>query len=80
MAADRVCPWCDLGHKGDVRSAAEKGHLLAALPWHAHKDGCVVNAIVRMQGSAEQAETWFRNVERYVQTYVVREAYEAETN
>lgn len=75
--ADRVCPWCDLGHKGNVRSAAEKGMLLAALPWHSHEQGCVVNAIVRVQGSAEHAERWFRNVERYVQSYVARESFDA---
>lgn len=69
-----LCPWCDEGYVGDIRSAAEKGKRLAPLAWRNHEDGCVVNAIVRDRGGYEAAEHWFMNVERYVQTYVVREA------
>lgn len=74
--AEVSCPWCDEGYVGDVRSATEKGKRLAPLVWRGHDDGCVVNAIVRMQGGLEAAEHWFTNVERYVQTYVVRETFE----
>lgn len=66
------CPWCDGGFVGDIRTAVEKGHLVAPLVLRTHNDGCVVDLVVRERGSTS-AEEWLQNVERYVQTYVLRE-------